>query len=177
MIKLLLGITAVSGNILIVTSVLYNGKMSDGGYTYILGSAVCDCLTGWIELGAFYLQWKDPCFESTEFIVANGLLKCTIFASSLHVVIIALDKLLAVVFPLRYQKYDTIKFKLKFIVIAWCLSIIIAISIGVIRKLNSENCGEGGIAFYYSLIAMCMCYFLCVIFLAVITVKLLQIRQ
>lgn len=172
-----IGITAIIGNALLIAALCFNGKRKDAKYTYILGLAVSDCLTGFVLLATVYQRWMTLCFGSKEYLVAEGFLILALGVSSSHVLVMAMDKFLAIVFPLRYQKYETFHFKFRMVAAVWCMSLVLTVTMIVAKGISSETCRPGPLAIYYPLGAMSLCYLFTIVIVIAIYVKILQIRR
>uniref|UniRef100_A0A672F3P4 Trace amine associated receptor 1 n=1 Tax=Salarias fasciatus TaxID=181472 RepID=A0A672F3P4_SALFA len=159
----------VFGNLLIIISVIYFQQLHTPTNFLILSLAVADLLVGFV---VFPLNME---FSPTAL---GDIVDVTLStASILHLCCISIDRYYAVCQPLTYRTKINVHVVVIMIVVAWCISILVAVSFNV-SKMNYEKCSEncfigflltaglGTFSFYYLPVIIMLCIYMKILLVA-----------
>ncbi|XP_038045878.1 5-hydroxytryptamine receptor 1A-like [Patiria miniata] len=124
-----LSLFIITGNLLVVISLRHASStwavLQKATNTFVASLAVADCLVGVALVPVFYLGIFVKSLKSDFYfcLVITSLMMVSCSISMLHVLGIALDRFLAVMYPLLYHSLMTERRTAIMVALTWCLAI------------------------------------------------------
>ncbi|XP_029966756.1 trace amine-associated receptor 1-like [Salarias fasciatus] len=174
-----LSAVTVCGNLLIIISIIYFQQLHTPTNFLILSLAVTDLLVGFVVFPLNMEFSPTSClFNPNVFCKVGDIVDVTLStASILHLCCISIDRYYAVCQPLTYRTKINVHVVVIMIVVAWCISILVAVSFNV-SKMNYEKCSEncfigflltaglGTFSFYYLPVIIMLCIYMKILLVA-----------
>ncbi|XP_029965604.1 trace amine-associated receptor 1-like [Salarias fasciatus] len=133
----------VCGNLLVIISIIYFQQLHTPTNFLILSLAVTDLLVGFVVFPLNMEFSATACFYSPNVLCKVGdILNVTLTTASVnHLCCISIDRYYAVCQPLTYKTKINVHVIKIMIVVAWCISVLVAVGF-VVAGLNFEKCQE-----------------------------------
>lgn len=142
-IDLMAALLTVLLNSLVIFAIVTRRRLQDNATILLACLAGADLLTGLVALPiAFSVELKrllnvGPfCPLEKAYVAAVAIVG---FASLSHLVVISMDRFIAVKYPLRYQEIVTVKKILISIILAWAITLLVTINETVLASIDSEG--------------------------------------
>ncbi|XP_029966765.1 trace amine-associated receptor 1-like [Salarias fasciatus] len=167
----------VLGNLLVIISIIYFQQLHTPTNFLILSLAVTDLLVGFVMFPLNMEFSANSCFYSPDALCKVGdILDVTLStASILHLCFISIDRYYAVCQPLTYRTKINVHVVVIMIVVAWCISVLVAVGF-VVTGLNFEKCQENCL-FLPNTFGPVFSFYLPVIIMLCIYIKIFLVAQ
>jgi len=127
----ILCVIVVDGNILTLICFISSNKLRQQKYALICSLASSDLLVGFVKISVtLWLNFGgslEKCITYNQFVVVFSIEGSTYFVSLSHLIMIGIDRPIAVMFPLRYASLITRKVVVTMISISWVIPLMFVI--------------------------------------------------
>ena len=117
-------------------------KLQKQRYTLICSLAVSDLMVGLsngINILWEKLRNSDQCMTSASALLLSNIIMSVVFISVVHVIVIGMDRWIAVMFPLRYPTVVTVKTTTAMVIICWGLPLICMAPNLIIAMIHNDT--------------------------------------
>ncbi|GAB1600016.1 adenosine receptor A2b-like [Argonauta hians] len=122
-----IAVIAIVGNLLVLIAIYRNPKLQTTTNCFIGSLAVADLLVGVLVGPLAVLSFKGLPHDFNGCILVNSCLVLLTQCSINGLLVVAIDRFVAINYPFTYEKYFTIKFSLVLVVISWMVALIIGL--------------------------------------------------
>ncbi|XP_014775418.1 adenosine receptor A2b [Octopus bimaculoides] len=122
-----IAVMSIVGNFLVLLAIRRNQKLQTTTNCFIGSLAVADLLVGFLAAPLAVLSFKGLPHDFSGCVLVNSCIVLLTQCSINGLLVIAIDRFIAINYPFTYEKYFTIKFSLVVIVISWTVALIIGL--------------------------------------------------
>ena len=156
---IILDIAVILTNVFELALLLKNWRRLDRIEYLLFSLSMSDFIEGavMLVLDVMQVSKKKPKMAETESFIAEVIFLFFVTVSNFHVLSIAIERLVAVVLPLKYSLFTTIKCKTFTITFVWMTAILLSAVIGIFMNKSYKNKNFGEARYFFSAVLLFAC--------------------